>query len=89
MGHQKILLIGQQKIRISGHIKDQTYEAKCCLLVVTTPTTTLHNLTLNTSVGLDTKMTLKPHHPIPHHPTTTQTQHQAVGSPDEHLLTTT
>ena len=33
-GHKKILLIGQQKIPISGHLKDPTYEARCCLLVI-------------------------------------------------------
>ena len=43
-------------------------------LIVTTPTTTQHNL--NTTVGLDMKMSLQ----TPPHPTT-QTQHQAVGSP--------
>ena len=37
-----------------------------------------HNL--NTAVGLGTKMTLH---------TTTQTQHQLLGAPNEHLLTPT
>ena len=43
--------------------------------IVTTPTTSQHNLNLNTAVGLDTKMTVQT-------PPTTETQHQPLGDPD-------
>ena len=53
--------------------------------IVTTLMTMQHNLNLNTSVGLDTKMTLQtqPHH----HPK--ETQQYPSGASDYHLLTTT
>ena len=43
------------------------------------------NLNLNTAVGFDMKMTLQtPPPPTPPTHPTTETQHHAVGAPDEH-----
>ena len=53
-------------------------------LKIVTDNATQHNLNLNTAVGLDMKMIVQTP-PT----TTTETQHQPSGAPDDYLLTTT